>query len=116
MSRYSVVYTAALVLVLTSASRAQPAGRRLTASDRDSLFTAKLGYQPDADNEYALSYYRQEGAKYDPPYAGTYLRTNARQDGAGALLELALLGQGKHLLRRSECDHLARHAPVAPVQ
>ena len=60
---------------------AQPAGERLAASDRDSLFTAKLGYQPDADNEYSLSYYRQSGEKYDPPYAGTYLKTNTVQDG-----------------------------------
>ncbi len=60
---------------------AQPAGERLNSADRDSLFTAKLGYQPDADNEYALSYYRQDGEKHDPPYAGTYLKTNARPDG-----------------------------------
>lgn len=59
---------------------AQPAGGRPDASDRDSLITAKLGYQ-DPDNEVALSYYRQVGSKYDPPYAGSYLRTNARPDG-----------------------------------
>jgi len=59
---------------------AQPAGERLNASDRDTLMTAKLGYQ-DENNEVALSYYRQVGSKYDPPYAGQYLRTNARPDG-----------------------------------
>jgi iron complex outermembrane recepter protein len=59
---------------------AQPAGERLDASDRDSLMTAKLGYQ-DENNEYAASYYRQVGSKYDPPYAGSYVRTNARPDG-----------------------------------
>ncbi len=59
---------------------AQPAGERLNAADRDSLMTAKLGYQDDA-NELALSYYRQVGAKHDPPYAGTYLRANNRPDG-----------------------------------
>jgi hypothetical protein len=59
---------------------AQPAGERLSASDRDALMTAKLGYQ-DENNEIALSYYRQIGSKYDPPYAGQYLRTNARPDG-----------------------------------
>jgi iron complex outermembrane recepter protein len=62
------------------AAAAQPAGERLNAADRDSLVTAKLGYQ-NADNEYALSYYRQDGEKHDPPYAGSYLRTNARPDG-----------------------------------
>lgn len=59
---------------------AQPAGERLNAADRDSLFTAKFGYQ-SGDDEYALSYYRQDGEKHDPPYAGSYLRTNARPDG-----------------------------------
>ena len=59
---------------------AQSAGERLNAADRDSLFTAKLGYQDD-NNEYALSYYRQDGEKHDPPYAGSYLRTNALPDG-----------------------------------
>jgi iron complex outermembrane receptor protein len=59
---------------------AQPAGERLAASDRDSLVTAKLGYQ-DPNNEVAVNYYRQVGSKYDPPYAGSYLRTNARPDG-----------------------------------
>ena len=59
---------------------AQPAGLRLNATDRDSLITAKLGYQNEG-NEYALSYYRQVGAKHDPPYAGSYLRTATRTDG-----------------------------------
>jgi iron complex outermembrane receptor protein len=59
---------------------AQPAGERLNASDRDTLMTAKLGWQ-DENNEIAASYYRQVGSKYDPPYAGQYLRTNARPDG-----------------------------------
>ena len=59
---------------------AQPAGERLNASDRDTLMTAKLGWQ-DENNEIAASYYRQVGSKYDPPYAGQYVRTNARPDG-----------------------------------
>jgi iron complex outermembrane receptor protein len=59
---------------------AQPAGDRLNAVDRDTLLTAKLGYQHDAD-EYALSYYRQVGAKHDPPYAGSYLKSSTRPDG-----------------------------------
>ena len=44
---------------------AQPAGERLNASDRDTLMTAKLGWQ-DENNEIAASYYRQVGSKYDP--------------------------------------------------
>jgi iron complex outermembrane receptor protein len=59
---------------------AQPAGDRLNAADRDSLITAKLGYARAGD-EYALSYYRQVGAKHDPPYAGSYLRAVAPKDG-----------------------------------
>jgi len=59
---------------------AQPAGERLNAADRDSLITAKLGYE-NAAGEYVLSYYRQVGEKYDPPYAGSYLRATARPDG-----------------------------------
>ena len=59
---------------------AQPAGERLNAADRDSLITAKLGYERAGD-EYALSYYRQVGAKHDPPYAGSYLRAVAPKDG-----------------------------------
>ena len=59
---------------------AQPAGERLNAADRDSLITAKLGYA-SAGDEYALSYYRQVGAKHDPPYAGSYLRAVAPIDG-----------------------------------
>jgi iron complex outermembrane receptor protein len=59
---------------------AQPAGERLNAADRDSLMTAKLGYA-NAGDEYALSYYRQVGAKHDSPYAGSYLRAVAPIDG-----------------------------------
>jgi iron complex outermembrane receptor protein len=59
---------------------AQPAGQRLNAGDRDSLVTAKIGYQ-DANNEYALSYYRQDGQKHDPPYAGSYLKSPTVPDG-----------------------------------
>jgi iron complex outermembrane receptor protein len=58
---------------------AQPAGERLDASDSDTLMTAKLGWQ-DENNEVAASYYRQVGSKYDPPYAGQYLRP-AHADG-----------------------------------
>jgi iron complex outermembrane receptor protein len=60
---------------------AENGGRRDSADSRDNVFTAKVGYAPDEDNEYALSYYRQNGEKLDPPYAGTYLRTITRTDG-----------------------------------
>ncbi len=60
---------------------AEDGGDRENAGSRDSVVSAKIGYVPNEDNEYALSYYRQDGEKHDPPYAGTYLRTNARPDG-----------------------------------
>lgn len=60
---------------------AEDGGRRESAQSRDNVFTAKIGYAADEDNEYALSYYRQNGEKRDPPYAGSYLRTSTRQDG-----------------------------------
>ncbi|MGH8444049.1 MAG: TonB-dependent receptor plug domain-containing protein, partial [Solimonas sp.] len=54
---------------------AEDGGRRNNADSRDTVISAKIGYAPDADNEYALSYYRQDGDKDDPPYAGGYLRS-----------------------------------------
>jgi iron complex outermembrane recepter protein len=60
---------------------AEDGGRRDNADSHDNVFTAKVGYAPDEDNEYALSYYKQNGEKRDPPYAGSYLRTNTRTDG-----------------------------------
>jgi iron complex outermembrane receptor protein len=60
---------------------AEDGGRRDNAASRDSVISAKLGYTPDADNEFALSYYRQHGAKQNPAYAGSYLRSNTRPDG-----------------------------------
>lgn len=50
---------------------AEDGGRRDRADSRDSVISAKIGYVQDADNEYALTYYRQDGRKEDPPYAGT---------------------------------------------
>jgi iron complex outermembrane receptor protein len=60
---------------------AENGGDRDNADSRDTVISAKVGYAPSADNEFALSYYRQNGEKRDPPYAGSYLRTNARPDG-----------------------------------
>jgi len=50
---------------------AENGGRRDNADSRDTVISAKIGFVPDADNEFALSYYRQDGRKDDPPYAGT---------------------------------------------
>ncbi|MEO8756044.1 MAG: TonB-dependent receptor [Casimicrobiaceae bacterium] len=60
---------------------AQDGGRRETADSHDSLYVLRLGYTPSAEHEYGFTYYRQSGEKRDPPYAGSYLRTNARPDG-----------------------------------
>lgn len=60
---------------------AEDGGDRDNAKSRDTVISAKVGYAPDASNEYALSYYRQDGEKQDPPYAGSYLRTASRPDG-----------------------------------
>ena len=60
---------------------AENGGPRENAESRDTVVSAKIGYAPNEDNEFALSYYRQDGDKLDPPYAGSYLRTNTRPDG-----------------------------------
>jgi iron complex outermembrane receptor protein len=60
---------------------AENGGRRENADSDDSLITLRLGFTPSAGNEYGLNYYRQEGSKQDPPYAGSYLRSGARPDG-----------------------------------
>lgn len=49
---------------------AEDGGERNNADSRDTVISAKIGYVADAANEYALSYYRQDGDKNDPPYAG----------------------------------------------
>jgi iron complex outermembrane recepter protein len=38
----------------------------------DQKFSLKLGWTPNATDEYALSYYRQESEKGTPPYAGPF--------------------------------------------
>ena len=60
---------------------AENGGMRENAESRDTVISAKIGYTPNEDNEFALTYYRQDGDKLDPPYAGSYLRTNTRLDG-----------------------------------
>ncbi|NKF23906.1 TonB-dependent receptor [Solimonas sp. C16B3] len=50
---------------------AEDGGKRNNADSRDTVISAKIGYAPNAGNEFALSYYRQDGSKDDPPYAGT---------------------------------------------
>lgn len=60
---------------------AENGGMRENAESSDSVISAKVGYTPNDANEFALIYYRQNGDKLDPPYAGSYLRTNARPDG-----------------------------------
>ena len=60
---------------------AENGGDRENATSHDSVISAKIGFAPNDDNEFALTYYRQDGEKRDPPYAGSYLRTNSRLDG-----------------------------------
>ena len=46
-------------------------GLRDNAETRDRLYMARVGFTPDEANEFNLTWYRQEGRKEDPPYAGT---------------------------------------------
>lgn len=46
-------------------------GRRDHAGSSDQLYVLRLGFTPDEANEYGFTWYRQEGEKQDPPYAGT---------------------------------------------
>ncbi|MCB1670543.1 MAG: TonB-dependent receptor [Gammaproteobacteria bacterium] len=46
-------------------------GRRDNSATEDMKLSLKLGYTPNATDEYALSYQRQEGEKNTPPYAGS---------------------------------------------
>lgn len=49
---------------------AQPSGDRLHADSRSGTANLKLGLTPNTTDEYALSYYRVDGRKGAPPYAG----------------------------------------------
>ncbi len=53
-------------------------GSRDNADSRDLVISAKLGYFADSGDEYALSYYRQDGDKNVPPYAGSAPGVQAR--------------------------------------
>ena len=53
-------------------------GSRNNADSRDLVISAKLGYLTDGGDEYALSYYRQDGDKNVPPYAGSARGVQAR--------------------------------------
>lgn len=46
-------------------------GKRENSDTRDLKLALKLGYTPNATDEYAVSYQRQEGEKNTPPYAGS---------------------------------------------
>ena len=50
---------------------AEDGGARENADSRDTVISAKVGYLTDDGDELALSYYRQDGDKNSPPYAGT---------------------------------------------
>lgn len=60
---------------------AEDGERRENADSEDTLVALRLGFTPADGQEYGLNYYRQQGEKQDPPYAGSYLRTGARPDG-----------------------------------
>lgn len=46
-------------------------GKRESSASNDYKFSLKVGATPNATDEYALSYYNQQGDKETPPYAGT---------------------------------------------
>ena len=49
---------------------AEDGGRRNNSGSEDMKVSLKLGYTPNATDEYAVSYQRQDGEKNTPPYAG----------------------------------------------
>lgn len=57
---------------------AEDGDSRENADSRDRIFSGKLGYVAGNGDEYALSYYRQDGDKNVPPYAGSAPGTQAR--------------------------------------
>ncbi len=50
---------------------AENGGRRENSDNRDVKVALKAGYTPNATDEYALSYQKQDGQKNTPPYAGS---------------------------------------------
>lgn len=53
-------------------------GDRDNSANRDTKFTLKIAYTPNASDEYALSYINQQGEKGNPPYAGSVSSINRR--------------------------------------
>lgn len=55
----------------------QPSSERRNSYSTDKKVNVKFGLTPNATDEYAISYIKQEGEKGSPPYAGTLLTGNA---------------------------------------
>lgn len=53
-------------------------GRRENSGSGDQTISAKVGYRYGNDDEIALAYYRQDGQKDSPPYAGRAAGVQAR--------------------------------------
>lgn len=53
-------------------------GDRQNAYREDSKYSLKVGFTPNATDEYAISYVNQQGTKGTPPYAGSDARQNPR--------------------------------------
>jgi len=49
---------------------AEDGGERNNSATEDTNVSLKIGFTPNATDEYALSYYRQDGQKQTPPYGG----------------------------------------------
>lgn len=56
----------------------QPKGDRDNAYRDDRKYSLKVGFTPNATDEYALSYVNQQGTKGTPPYAGNDSKQTAR--------------------------------------
>lgn len=50
----------------------QGSGARENAERKDTKVNIKLGLTPNATDEYAIGYIKQDGEKYTPPYAGSH--------------------------------------------
>jgi iron complex outermembrane recepter protein len=57
---------------------AEDGGRRDNSDIKDTKYSLKFGLTPNDTDEYAISYYRQDGVKGTPPYAGTDSSVRAR--------------------------------------
>jgi iron complex outermembrane receptor protein len=61
-----------------AATKAEDGGTRDNSYRRDSRATLKLGYTPNADDEYTMGGVYQHGKKGAPPYAGSDPRVTSR--------------------------------------